>query len=179
MTSENNRRALLRAEGEERKSHRHATNPFTDTWAPETTLKHRRMDLDKRPPIYDAEGAQVKGVLLWDTERDGERFIKLVREEMSGLGQLSKTARLVLDFAMYQLLPQNAIVWLPPMEAKAFCCFRQGKSFYDGINELLIYEFLARTEKQGFYFANPRKFFNGNRQNIRNLFNKPRPKPLT
>lgn len=172
---ENNRRKLLRVEGEQVKAYRHSVNPFTDGWSPETSLKHRRMDLNKRAPIYDEAGTQVKGVLLWDVERDGERFVKLVRHSLGSLGQLSRTARLVLDFVMYQLLPQNAVVWLPPSEALLFCQFRQAKSFYDGINELLIYEFLARTEKQGFYFANPQKFFNGDRQNIRNLFNKPKP----
>lgn len=169
-----NRRAALRAEGEELKTHRHAVNPFTDGWQPETTHKSKRINLDKRPPVYDTEGGQVKGTLLIPVERDSERFVKLVREELAWLSQLSATARAVLDFAMYQALPGNAIVWMPPAEALVFCRFKQPKSFYDGINELIVYDFLARTEKQGFYFINPRKFFNGNRTALKNNFSKPR-----
>lgn len=169
-----NRRAMLRAEGEERKTHRHATNPFTDNWKPEVTHKSKRINLDKRPAVLDTAGNRVVGTLLIPVERDSERFVKLVRDELPVLRQLSATARVVLDFAMYQALPNNAVVWMPPAEAAEYCKFKARKSFYDGITELIIYEYLARTEKQGFYFLNPQRFFNGNRQQLKNTFSKPK-----
>lgn len=167
------RREALRLAGVEIKTHRHSTNPYLENWVPPTTLRHKRLDLSQQP-AFTAAGKPLDGVLLVPYERDAERFSKTFHAYIEELHELSRTARAVLDFIMYQALAGNAVVYAPAEEAIPFCGFKQAKSFYDAITELIIYDLIARTERVGFYYINPAKFFNGSRKSIRNTFTKPK-----
>lgn len=168
-----NRRQAIRMAAEDLRGSRVSENPFTKFWQPEIILKQKRIDLDKKP-AFDEAGNRLTGKLLVPYERDGERFLKLVRRFLYEQVLLSNTAKKVLLFVMHQVLPGNAVAWLPADEAADFCRFKQKQSFHAGITELILYEYLARTEKVGFYFINPRKFFNGDRTGIKSTFSKPR-----
>lgn len=153
---------------------RYAVNPFAGPgWRPVTKTKYKKVNLEAGEPFYNLKGERLTGIKLEPVELDAGRFVKVAHEVLPELSKLSATARAVLDFAMSQALPNNEVVWVPAVEGAAFCRLNQTKSFYNGVSELLAHEFIARTEKMGFYFINPNKWFNGVRENRKTLFNKP------
>ncbi|GGG61070.1 hypothetical protein GCM10011378_41350 [Hymenobacter glacieicola] len=155
------------------KSHRHSTNPFLENWEPPFVEKMKRIDVTGKGYL-DNKGVELTGKMLVPIKKDADRFVKLVHSTLSELTNLSTTAVAVLAYIMHQALPNNSIVYLPTEEALEFCRFRQPKSFYDGLNELILYQFVARSEKRYFYFLNPQKLFNGRRKNMKALYHKPR-----
>lgn len=170
------RREKLRLAGSEIKGHKHSVNPYTVDWSPPIVTRDRKMDLSKRN-IRDEKGEKVEGKLLVPVSKDAGRFVKIAHDSLPDLTRLSSTAVSVLAFAMHQALPKNLVVWLDRAECSAWCRFKQPKSFYDGITELILYEYLARSEKVGFYYLNPAKFSNGDRTKAKNTFRKPKVKP--
>lgn len=167
------RREKLRIAGEDVKGHRHSSNPFTENWQPPTALRSKKVDLAKRR-CTDEKGAKLEGKLLVPYERDSGRFVKIAHESLQDLTNLSSTAISVLAFAMHQALAKNLIVWMDQAECSAWCRFKQPKSYYDGVMELILYEYIARTERIGFYYINPQKFSNGDRTKAKNNFSKPK-----
>lgn len=163
---------MLRINSESVRGGKEAENPYTRTWVPQLIQKKKRIDLEKRP-AFDADGNRLKGVLFVPQEQDGERFVKVVREWLPEQVAISNTAKKVLLFVQYQCLAGNAIVYLPAQVGAEFCRFKQTQSFHTGVAELILYEYLARTEKPAFYFINPQKFFNGDRRTIKGTFSKP------
>lgn len=169
-----NKRKALRVGWSEQKTHRHSTNPFLANWEPETVVRQKKIDLSQRPAFYADTNEPLAGKILVDYERDGRRFIRIFHEWLPELGYLSATARRVLDFVCYAALPNNSIVHVPLERALEFMRNTQPKSFYDGVMELVQFEYLAKTERREYYFLNPQKIFNGTGRNIKSTFTKPK-----
>ena len=174
-----NRRLHLRLAGADAPTHRHASNPFAN-WTPELMTRHKRLELGiGGPQLFDKEGKEAVGTMLIPYQRDAARFVKLFYDELDELPELSHTALSVLFFLLKQALPNNNIAYLPIDEGMAFCGFNSQKSYYDGISELIIYEYLARTTRISYYYLNARKVFTGNRRSTKELFIGPTKKTPT
>ena len=167
------RREALRMGGTEKKTERNSTNPFLDGWAPEITYTNKRLDLSKRPELV-AAGLPADANVSVPTTRDSARFIKVFEAAYERMDQLSNTGHRTLQFVFRKARINNGMVHLPVEEAMDVMGFKQTKSFYDGITELILLEFLARTEKQGLYYLNQELVFNGSRRNIKNTPPKPK-----
>lgn len=165
-----NRRLHLRLAGAEAPTHRHDKNPFAD-WTPELTTKHKRLDLGiGGKMLFDKDGNEAEGKILIPYKRDAGRFLKLFWDALDELPELSHTALSVLFCLMKQALADNHVVEMQMEVAVQFCGFTQPKSFYEGVNELIIYQYIARTRKTGFYYLNPQIFFSGNRKSKKEAF---------
>lgn len=172
-----NRRLHLRLAGVEAPNHRHDTNPFAD-WTPEMMTKHKRLDLGAGgQQLFDKDGNEAQGKILIPYERDAARFIKVFYDALDELPELSHTALAVLFCLMKQALADNHVIEMQADVAMAFCGFSQAKSFYEGVSELIIYGYIARARKTGFYYLNPQIFFSGNRKSKKEAFIGPRSKP--
>lgn len=166
-------REAFRLNNADVKMHRDSTNPFLNGWEPEITYTNKRLDLAKNP-AFDGNGNAIEGVILVPRSKDSARFSKIYREYLQELNLLSAPAHNVLNFALYQALPGNGVVYMPTKAGVEFSRFSNPKSFYDGLSELIQRKFLARTEKMHFYYLNQVKVFNGSRRSVRNTFTKPK-----
>ena len=171
-----NRRLHLRLAGSDAPTHRHDDNPFKD-WQPELITKHKRLDLGAGgQQLFDKDGNEAEGKILIPYKRDAARFVKLFYDALDELPELSHTALSVLFCLMKQALADNHVIEMQLEVAMTFCKFGQAKSFYDGIGELIIYEYVARARKTGFYYLNPQIFFSGNRKSKKQAFIGPKAK---
>lgn len=162
--------------GGEVKSHRHSVNPFTENWEPEITYTNKRLDLSKYPQLVQA-GLPADAKVAVPRSRDSAKFTKVFEAAIERMDQLSNTGHRTLQFVFRKARINNGIVHLPVEEAMEVMGFKQPKSFYDGITELILLDFLARTEKVGSYFLNQELIFNGSRRAIKNTPPKPKPTP--
>lgn len=167
------RREALRMGANERKGERHSANPFVDGWHPEITITNKRLDLAKRPELV-AAGLPADAKVLVPRARDSARFIKVFEDAYDDFLTLSSTGAKLLGFIFRQARINNGLVLLPIDEAMELMKFKQRKSYYDGINELILLDFIVRAEKNGHYYLNQQKVFNGSRTNIKNTPPKPR-----
>lgn len=167
------RREALRMGATEKKGERHSTNPFLEGWEPEITYTNKRLDPTKHSELV-AAGLRPDAKVSVPHARDSARFIKVFEAAYELMDQLSNTGHRTLQFVFRKARINNGIVHLPAEEAMDVMGFKQTKSFYDGVMELLLLGFLARTEKQGLYFLNQELVFNGSRRNIKNTPPKPK-----
>lgn len=94
---------------------------------------------------------------------DRETFIKVFRESIRYIAQLSRTAQSVLWYIMDNLPQDKGYVVIDNMTVMDFCGFKNRKSVRDGVVELLEKNFLTRTTVPKKFWVNPLIVFNGNR----------------
>ena len=158
----------------ERKSERNSTNPFLNGWQPEVTYTNKRLDLSKHPELV-AAGLPPDAKVSVPRARDSAKFIKVFEEAFDDFLSLSSTGAKLLGFIFRRVRINNGLVHLPVEVGVEVIGFKQTKSFYDGINELILLDFIVRADKVGYYFINQSKLFNGSRINIKNTPPKPTP----
>lgn len=167
------RREALRMGATEKKGERNSTNPFVSGWSPEMTVTNKRLDLAKHPELV-AAGLQPDAKVSVPRTRDSAKFMKVFEEAWDDFFSLSSTGSKLLGLIFYQARISNGLIHLPIIEGMEAIGFKQRKSFYDGINELILLEFIVRAEKNGYYYLNQKKVWNGSRVNIKNTPPKPK-----
>lgn len=94
---------------------------------------------------------------------DRETFIKVFRDSIRYIAQLSRTAQAVLWYIMDNLPKDKSYVVIDNMTVMDFCHFKTRKSVREGVVELLDKNFLVRTTVPKKFWVNPLIVFNGNR----------------
>lgn len=168
------RRDALRLGANERKGERNSTNPFANGWQPEITITNKRLDLSRHPELV-AAGLPADAKVSVPRTRDSARFMKVFEEAWGDFFSLSSTGAKLLGLVFCQARINNGLIHLPIIEGMEAIGFKQRKSFYDGINELILLEFIVRAERNGYYYLNQKKVWNGSRVNIKNTPPKPKP----
>lgn len=99
---------------------------------------------------------------------DNEKFVKLYHRNMKALSRMGVTSLKVLFFVMYEVgaLSRNQQVdyfSIHIQDCMDFCGFRNRKSVYDGLEELLVLKAIFRKTGKLEFWINPNVFFNGDR----------------
>ena len=94
---------------------------------------------------------------------DHEAFIKVFRESIRYVAELSRTARTILWYIMDNLPKDRGYVVIDNMTIMDFCKFKTRKSVRDGVVELLEKNILTRSTVPKKFWVNPLVLFNGNR----------------
>ena len=94
---------------------------------------------------------------------DKETFIKVFKDSLKYIAQLSRTAQAVLWYIMDSLPQDRGYVVIDNMTVMDFCKFKTRKSVREGVVELLEKNFLTRTTVPKKFWVNPLVVFNGNR----------------
>ena len=115
-----------------------------------------RVELEKYQNNISAQIALTQKV-------DRETFIKVFRESIRYIAQLSRTAQAVLWYIMDNLPKDKSYVVIDNMTVMDFCHFKTRKSVREGVIELLDKNFLVRTTVPKKFWVNPLIVFNGNR----------------
>ena len=96
-------------------------------------------------------------------EVDEEKFAKIYLSQFGAFWDLSKTAIKVLGYVLNNLIPNKDIVYIDIQDAMKYTGYREEKSLYKGIAELVNADIIARSTSYIKYFINPLIFFNGDR----------------
>ena len=115
-----------------------------------------RVELEKYQNNITAQIALTQKV-------DRETFIKVFRDSIRYIAQLSRTAQAVLWYIMDNLPKDKSYVVIDNMTVMDFCGFKTRKSVREGVVELLDKNFLTRTTVPKKFWVNPLIVFNGNR----------------
>lgn len=82
--------------------------------------------------------------------------IEITQEALELVSELSKTGLRLYNY-MYQFsLRKNGILYFDKKEAKFQLSFRESKSIYNGINELLNKGIIARRKSNEEFYYNPK-----------------------
>lgn len=115
-----------------------------------------RVDLDRNHKNVTARIALTQRV-------DRETFIKVFKDSLKYIAQLSRTAQAVLWYIMDNLPKDKSYVVIDNRTVMEFCRFKTRKSVREGVLELLDKDFLTRTTVPKKFWVNPLIIFNGNR----------------
>lgn len=96
-------------------------------------------------------------------ELDEEKFAKVYLSQFASFWELSKTAIRVFGYIVTNLIPNKDIVYIDIQDALKYTGYREEKSLYKGIAELVNAGIIARSTSYIKYFINPMVFFNGDR----------------
>lgn len=96
-------------------------------------------------------------------ELDEDKFAKVYLSQFGVFWELSKTAIRVFGYILTNLIPNKDIVYIDIQDALKYTGYREEKSLYKGIAELVNAGIIARSTSYIKYFINPMIFFNGDR----------------
>lgn len=96
-------------------------------------------------------------------EMDEEKFAKVYLSQFAAFWELSKTAIRVFGYVISNLIPNKDIVYIDIQEVLKYTGYKEEKSVYKGIAELVNAGIIARSTSFVKYFINPMIFFNGDR----------------
>jgi len=85
-----------------------------------------------------------------------EDELKLEMEATRAIGELSKTAIKLYLFVREYSFRTKGYVILDFSMAKSVCGFKQNKSVYNALNELIEQDILAKTEDSVEFYYNPK-----------------------
>lgn len=145
-------------------------NPFVPKMIAEMEVKNKRKYLrsdegsksmvvvhdESQTPLAQAGFFEIKEV-------EENQFVKLFIRELASHKALTASGRNVLFYLMSLLRPGSDRVRVRVKEALEFLEYKNSRSYYQGIANLLEKEIVARTKYDDEFFINPGVVFNGNR----------------
>lgn len=97
---------------------------------------------------------------------DDDKFTKVYAQNLQAFFDLSKTGMRVLAYVFTCLKVSNDKIYFDIDDAMKFTGYKNHRSVYNGLAELLKAEIIARGKKENLYYINPMIIFNGNRINF-------------
>ncbi len=155
----------------EEKHKRFATNPFKD----DATIIPKRVKVSGVDPsrvILDKSGEKHEIKFSYNVIKDEEAFVKIYKDNIKKMFDLSTSAYKMFWFIALQLKPSNDAVNINQDEFASLTEYKNRKSFHDGINELLDKGIIAKSDMKGFFFINYSVFFNGDRMRVETVYYK-------
>ncbi len=96
-------------------------------------------------------------------ELDEEKFAKIYLSQFTAFWDLTKTAIRVFGYVINNLIPNKDVVYIDIQEVMQVTKYKEEKSVYKGLAELVNAGMIARSKNHMKYFINPMIFFNGDR----------------
>lgn len=157
---------------EKLKHQRSCDNPFQK----EVVIIPRKMKVtgvDENRILKDlSSGDESQVKFSYNVVKDEESFIKIYKENIKKMFSLSAAASKIFWFVCTHLRPNNDVVYIDRQEFMDWCDYKNRKSYYDGINELLDKGILAMAEQEHYFFINHAVFFNGDRMKVETTYYK-------
>jgi hypothetical protein len=158
-----------------RKLPKFATNPFVDTalLVQLSGKKNQYYTQRTATTLIDLDTQVISPAttqIIKTVKADKEQFVKIFTTHLKAFFELNQTAYKILQYVLYTV-QQDAIdsdrVYLNLNTAQQYFISIGQKcspaSYYNGMKSLVEKLFIAETTNQGFYFINPKLFFNGDR----------------
>jgi hypothetical protein len=123
------------------------------------TAKYRVLSFGNAKVELEKYQDNITAQIALTQKVDRETFIKVFRESIRYIAQLSRTAQAVLWYIMDNLPQDKGYVVIDNMTVMEFCKFKNRKSVRDGVVELLEKNFLTRTTVPKKFWVKPVKLF--------------------
>jgi len=166
------RRKIITEEAAPVKAQKYATNPFLESLVLVPKRKAGKVQLHGLSVVHSETGQMEPAYHAYSRLDDTATFTKLFREGLAWLPYLNAPGLKVFVYLCNNMRPGNSVAWLTHAEYSAETGNTKA-SYYTGLNELIVANFLAPSNQKGFYFVNPAFIFNGNRLAMRHEFTKP------
>ncbi len=142
-------------------------NPFLDDQNVITINRGKKQIITGKTNkvLMDTETGQMEGVAILHKfqEVDKDQFVKLFVNEIQSLFGLSKTGIKTFGFLLNCLKINDDRVYMSYKDLMEYCDFKQLKSVYNGLSELVANKIIAMSTDPYLFFINPNLVFNGNR----------------
>lgn len=103
-------------------------------------------------------------------EVDDEQFTKVYAANLQAFFDLSKTGMRVLAYVFTCMKVSKDTILFDMEDAMSYCGYKNHRSVYLGLTELLKANIIARGKNENLYFINPMIIFNGNRISFINQY---------
>lgn len=114
---------------------------------------------------FDESTGEILGhtQFIRQIEIDEDKFTKIYLAQFSSFFDLKPQALRVFGYIMTKLIPKQDMFPFFVFECLQFTGYKNKKSIYDGLSDLVTNEIIARGPSDSFYFINPMVAFNGDR----------------
>ena len=136
--------------------------PYIDTMVIDVNENSGSKIIGSTTGEISTDGKTVSRRII-STMKDKKEFIKVFRESIKTILQLSSTAQKILWYIMDNLPINKNVVVITNETCMDACGFKNRKSIRDGIIELLDKNILTRSSARYQYWVNPIVMFNGDR----------------
>lgn len=146
-------------------------NPFIGPMIKHVKEQYKTISISKtngQQAMIASNGDSYESTMLTHIKKkvDSEEFVKIYKGQLSSLFELSKPAQNILQYVLKTLKPNIDYVILSPTDAMEKLRYKNKKSYYDGLEEIVAKEILGRSNVVNKYFINPAIIFNGSRLRI-------------
>jgi hypothetical protein len=116
--------------------------------------------------LLDTNNGELKGIynaIFIKEKVDNEKFIKVFINNINVLFDLNKEGQEVFKYISSKLEKDKDYIYFSLRDCKEYTKYKENKSIYNGINNLIKHGIIAKTEENFKYWINPNIIFNGNR----------------
>ncbi|MBO0953253.1 replication/maintenance protein RepL [Fibrella forsythiae] len=142
----------------------HSSNPFLDNLMLDTKRKLVATANPKDKIVIDQMTGQMDDTMFIGIRKevDGEQFVKIFINELSGMFELSKVGSAVFSYVLKTMDFSDRITF-DLTECQKLTGYKSRVSVLAGLTELLEKHFLARGHLANVYFINPAVAYKGDR----------------
>lgn len=148
-------------------------NPFIE---PIVNIKTKRktVQITSKPNMAITQDGEYFGdsFMVVKKQVDKEEFIKVFKDQLSIIFELSKTGQKVLTYFIKNLGVNKDYVIFDKDKAKEYSGLSSTASIYAGLTELVKKNIIARSHLPLMYYINPQIIFNGDRLAVLNIWMK-------
>lgn len=139
----------------------------------DTNFKVQAYKKDSNLAIVDRETGEMAvtyNTIYTKKKVDVQKYNKLYINTLRSLFDLSKNSQLVLDYIYTRLEKNKDYIFFSISDCKEHTNYKDNKSIYSALKELVEKEFIAKTGENYKFWINPTVMFNGDRLVIVNEY---------
>jgi hypothetical protein len=139
-------------------------NPFIEPIL-SMKIKNKIVQISSTPNMVVNSAGEYMGdsKMIVTRKVDKEEFVKVFKDQLTIIFELSKTAQRVLTYFIKMLGMNEDYVIFDKNKAKQYSGLNSTVSIYTGLTELIQKNVIARSNLTQIYFINPAILFNGDR----------------
>jgi hypothetical protein len=139
-------------------------NPFIEPIL-SMKMKKKTVSISQTPQITINESGQYIGdsYMIVKKQVDKEEFVKVFKDQLKIIFELSKTAQKLLTYFIENLGINKDFIVFDRDKAKISSGLLSDASIYSGLSELIQKSVIAKSNLSQMYYINPAILFNGDR----------------
>lgn len=137
-------------------------------------MKNKTIEMGSRGTVvFNSDGEQYAETRMVIRKKvDKEEFVKVFKDQISILFELTKTAQKILTYFIKSLGINKDFVIFDRQKAKEYSGLCSDASIYRGLGELIQKNVIAKSTLTQVYYINPKIIFNGDRLVVINAWEK-------
>lgn len=151
----------------------YSQNPFIVSIL-DIKMKNKMVSISTiKSAVVNGEGDHVGDKMLMVTKKvDKEEFIKVYKNQLSLIFELSRSGQKVLTYFIQTLGVNKDYIIFDKNVAKEISGLSSTSSIYSGLTELVLKNVIAKSDLPFMYYINPQILFNGDRLTVINKWEK-------